>query len=1115
MNFTPPTIGGKSANGFNSASNFISCTYEGDLGENTLDFSGGLSVTAQFKVKDSASPGAYDFTVDGINTFALELDLTDFTTEYPLFSVPSGLKTTVTIPKSPISDVSNITAKVDAPQKGVTLDTSVDLGGATAYTGAVEWYKGDTAIGTAVTGPAANQVYTAKITLTAKTADGESFDSSLDGNTTAEGYKIKFVDASKLELTKTFGVTAIKDTPTINTVPTASAITYGQKLSNSTLTGGEAKVGSAVISGTFMWKTGTIAPQVKDSNSTEYEVVFTPTDTASYESATCKVNLTVNKKSLSSISIIPIDPQPYTGLEIKPDVTVKDGQAPYDALAESDYSVAYSKNKDVGTADIVISPKVGGNYSFAAGTFHFTIKPADSSITITSAPSKTYDGNVVADPTVNTSGSTGAVTYTYYTDAACTTKTTTANSGAASDGAAPKNAGDYWVTAAVAASGNYGSATSEPKKFTISRKALTDSMITLGTQKTYNGTEQGVALSSDSIKDGTVSLIGAGKDYSIVRGNKATDVGNNTLVIKGEGNYTGQASATWTLVAKDVTITPASGLSKTYGAAEPTLTYTTSIDGDTTLKAKFDGAKSGALSYTGTDVGAYPITLGSLAAGNNFNLKLAAATVNFTINKATPSITATSPRQLVKNGVEVDISNWASFDNTDSGAKLTYALDGAPDGITLTSDNKLKADPSTSTTTFNIKVNAAATTNFAAPSEKVIVVNVVTKSNAGVSITTPPTSKTYGDADFTLTATKTAPDGGTWSWNSSNPAILEIISGADTAMPTIKVKKADTSGVTLTVTYTSSTHYGSANATITVAQKEVTVAAGDYKVSKEYDGTTGIGTSSGALSVSGILTGDTVTVITAPVAYTDANVGGQSTMDVTINLVGTDKDNYKIKGGAATISVPCEITAKDVTLTGGINATDRSYVKDNKTVDLTKGTLTFTGPVSGETLDVNIPATGTISDAKVGAYNVTYSGVTLKDSTTGKAGNYKLVGSLPTVTVNITKASAPTLANIPVSQKYTVTTGEKAIGTVMPADAGTLTYTKDTATPTSTVTSWDVDSTGKVTYTLSGGAAGDTVTLPVIIKSTNYADATVKVVITLTAKDHLSGYPDKRSNPED
>ena len=1097
VNFTPPTIGGKSANGFNSASNFISCTYEGDLGENTLDFSGGLSVTAQFKVKDSASPGAYDFTVDGINTFALELDLTDFTTEYPLFSVPSGLKTTVTIPKSPISDVSKITAKVDAPQKGVTLDTSVDLDSATAYTGAVEWYKGDTAAGTAVTGPAAaNQVYTAKITLTAKTADGESFDSSLGGKTTTEGYKIKFVDAGKLELTQTFPKTNDKDTP-VCVAPTGVTATFGSALSTITLTNPTGNT-----AGKWYWMDNTQkVGNVKDNPHT-YKAKFVPNDTANFSTVeNIDVTVTATQVVLGAgyPIMIPIEVY-YTGSAIEPTPTIKTDNCGDELVLNQDYKIKkYEDNTNVGTGKIYIEPLTNGNYSFTAGSYNFTIKAGTSSISITSDPSKPYDGNVVADPAVSTSGSTGAVTYTYYTDATCNTKTTAANSGAVSDGTAPKNAGDYWVKATLAADSNHSSATSAAKKFTISQKALTDSMITLGTQATYNGTEQSVQIAS--VKDGTAFLI-ATQDYTVFSGNKATDVGNNTLVIKGKGNYTGEASATWTLVAKDVTITPTSGLSKTYGAADPELTYSTDLTAGAALETAFNTAKSGVLSYTGTDVGAYPITLGSLAAGNNFNLKLAAATVNFTINKATPSITATSPRQLVKNGVEVDISNWASFDNTDSGAKLTYALDGAPAGITLTSDNKLKADPSTSTTTFNIKVNAAATTNFAAPSEKVIVVNVVTKSNAGVSITTPPTSKTYGDADFTLTATKTAPDGGTWSWNSSNPAILEIISGADTAMPTIKVKKADTAGATLTVTYTSSTHYGSANATITVAQKEVTVAAGNYKVSKEYDGTTTAGTGNGVLSVTGIVDSG-VSVKATPVAYTNANVGGQSTMDVNITLDGSGNANYKIKGGAATISVPCEITAKDVKLTGGINATDRSYVKDNKTVDLTKGTLTFDGLVSGETLDVNIPATGTISDAKVGAYNVTYSGVTLKDGTTGKASNYKLVGSLPTVTVNITKATARTLADIPVSQKYTVTTGEKAIGTVMPADAGTLTYAKGTESKTGSVTidSWAVDTTGKVTYTLSGGVAGDTVTLPVIIGSDNYENSTVNVVITLTAKD--------------
>ena len=636
---------------------------------------------------------------------------------------------------------------------------------------------------------------------------------------------------------------------------------------------------------------------------------------------------------------------------------------------------------------------------------------------------------------------------------------------------------------------------------TVTAKSISGATIAYGTQNTYNGAEQSVVV--DSVKvDGTALT---SSDYAVdLTTSKATNVEEKTLKITGKGNYTGTTTAAtaWSLVAKDVTITP-NALSKTYGADDPTLTYTTDIDGDTTLKAKFDEAKSGALSYTGTDVGSYDIEIGTLKAGNNFTLKMVTPAVKFTINQATPSITATSPRQLVKNDVEVDITGWASFNNTDSGAKLTYALDGAPAGITLTADNKLKAANDASTvSTFNIKVKAAATTNFAAPTEKVIIVNVVTKTDAGVSITGAPASKTYGDANFTLTATKTAPDGGTWSWNSSNTAILEIISGADTATPTIKVKKADTTGATLTVTYTSSTHYGSASATITVAPKTLTAADLTYSspITKVYDGSDSAPTGLTVSVKPGSLVGTDALAVTGTLKYNSANVNEADKITFTPTAITTG--NYALAATEVLTITGAKITAKDVKLTGGINATDRSYVKDNKTVDLTKGTLTFDGLVSGETLDVNIPATGTISDAKVGAYNVTYSGVTLKDGTS-KASNYKLVSPLPTVTVNITKATAPAPADIPVSQKYTVTTGEKAIGTVMPADAGALTYTKgaESKTGSVTVTSWDVDSTGKVTYTLSGGVAGDTVTLPVIIGSDNYENSTVNVKITLTAKD--------------
>ena len=1039
-------------------------------------------LTATFDIVAGQS-GPAVFTIDSIS-------ITDKSGDEENTSSGAGsvTTTTVTIPKAPITSV---TASVDAPVKGQPLDTTVDIGTATGYTGAVEWYEGKNATGTAVIGNAKpNQVYTAKITLKADTSAGESFANSA---TFPTGYTKVSNDGTKLVLTKTFPATAAKDTPVITTLPTAGSINYDQMLYKSSLSGGEAKVGSTVVPGSFKWKEELLKPEVKDSNATEYEVVFKPNDTTSYETTTCKVKLTVNKKTLTNLATTPISDQPYTGSPITPTFNVMNGKDFDEILDPSDYKVIFTNNTNVGTANYTIKETPTGNYEFNTSYGTFTIKRADSSISITGNPSKIYDGAAVTDPTVNKSGSTGAVTYTYYTDAACTTKTTTA-SGAASDGAAPKNAGDYWVVAAVAASANYNAATSAAKKFTISQKALTDSMITLGTQKTYNGTEQSVQIAS--VKDGAADLIST-IDYAIEDGDKATDVGNNTLVIKGKGNYTGEARATWSLVAKDVTITP-DAKSKTYGTADPELTYTTNIDSNATLKGKFNAAvgTTKLSRATGDDVGLYAIKLGKLNAGNNFKLTLATTPVYLAINPATPVITATTPRQLVKNDVEVDITGWASFNNTDSGAKLTYALDGTPTGITLTGNMLKAADDASTVSTFNIKVTATATTNFTAPTEKVIVVNVVTKSDAGVSITTPPTSKTYGDANFTVTATKTAPDGGTWSWNSSNPAILEIISGADTATPTIKVKKADTTGATLTVTYTSDTHYGSASAAITVAQKEVTIS-GITAANKEYDGST-TATPTGTAVINGKVGSDDVTVTAGTATFADKNVGTGKTVTFTgYSLSGADAGNYNLKAQPA--SVTANITAKVVKLTGGINATDRSYVKDNKTVDLTKGTLTFDGLVSGETLDVNIPTTGTISDAKVGTYNVTYSGVTLKDGTTGKASNYKLVSPLPTVTVNITKASAPALSDIPVSQKYNVTTGEKAIGAVMPADAGTLTYTKGTESKTGsvTVTSWAVDATGKVTYTLSGGKVNDTVTLSVVIKSTNYADATANVVITI------------------
>ena len=170
--------------------------------------------------------------------------------------------------------------------------------------------------------------------------------------------------------------------------------------------------------------------------------------------------------------------------------------------------------------------------------------------------------------------------------------------------------------------------------------------------------------------------------------------------------------------------------------------------------------------------------------------------------------------------------------------------------------------------------------------------------------------------------------------------------------------------------------------------------------------------------------------------FNSADVNEASEITFTPEAITTG--NYTLATTEVLTLHSASITAKEVTLTSGINATDRQYEKDNKTVVLTKGTVILTGLVDNETLDVNIPATGSISDAKVGSYNVTYSGVTLADGI-GKASNYTLNAAFPTITVTISKAAAPVLADIPISFKYTVTTGEKAIGDAdVPADAGAL-----------------------------------------------------------------------------
>ena len=136
-----------------------------------------------------------------------------------------------------------------------------------------------------------------------------------------------------------------KVTPSITALPTASAITYGQTLANSTLTGG-----TASVPGTFAWKTSSTSPTVNDSNSTAYPVVFTPNDATNYNSVETAVKLPVN----------PADPEIPTGL------TAFDGQT-LDAITLPDGWAWDDPSTNVGAPGTKSFPasytKINNNYN--------------------------------------------------------------------------------------------------------------------------------------------------------------------------------------------------------------------------------------------------------------------------------------------------------------------------------------------------------------------------------------------------------------------------------------------------------------------------------------------------------------------------------------------------------------------------------------------------------------------------------------------------------------------------------------------------------------------------------------------------------------------------------
>jgi autotransporter-associated beta strand protein len=116
-----------------------------------------------------------------------------------------------------------------------------------------------------------------------------------NAGTAAQGVTFTPIDAADYTtVTGTVSVTVNRATPMVTALPTASPITYGQTLANSTLSGG-----SAMTAGSFAWTTSSTAPSV---GTTSQGVTFIPTDTANYTTVSGTVSVTVNQATPTVIA---------------------------------------------------------------------------------------------------------------------------------------------------------------------------------------------------------------------------------------------------------------------------------------------------------------------------------------------------------------------------------------------------------------------------------------------------------------------------------------------------------------------------------------------------------------------------------------------------------------------------------------------------------------------------------------------------------------------------------------------------------------------------------------------------------------------------------------------
>ena len=868
------------------------------------------------------------------------------------------------------------------------------------------------------------------------TVSGLALDNNDNGN-----YKLPNTITTTANITKatgsgtvtlegwTYGDTA--NTPTANsTTNGTTGVTYQYKLKDAEDSTYSATVptdaGEYTVKATF--------PATNNYN----EVVATGEFTISQKALT--VNVTAQNKTYDGTTNATLGTATLKGVETADTENV--------TLVTTGVSAAFN-NKNAGTdkpvtltGSYTLSGEKAGNYTVTQPTgLTATITPAPLTITGATVTAKTYDGNDSATVTdVTFSGLQNGETLTFNTDYTVY-EAEYDGVNATGTGAATKVDFNVVLTNTNAAKNYVLNTTNGSQSATIGKASHADE--TLNTQG-KRGEENTLGNLSGYVVDGgtvgTITTNGADIFEETPSYNSAT----GTLTYKLKSSATNNQTATVTLPVTSANYNNYS-IDVTVGVT-PKETVEIGIDGknfeyDGTAQAPTGITVAGnkvlvsalEVTYEGTDGTTYPE---STTAPTNAGKYIMTVKVPDSNTRYTGSQTCAF--EITKKPLTATITaENKTYDGTTK-ATVTPTLDGvvASDSGKVTAvvtnpafENKNAGENKKVTAAITLGGTAAGNYTVNATAETTANISVKEVSITGVTVAA---SKTY---DKTTAATLT--NNGTISGKVDTDDLSITVGTASYDSANVGTNKTVSfTGFALTGTDASNYELTGQPASVkaNITAKEVTISGVTIATTKVYDGNpTAAITNSGTLT--GVETGDTVTIQTGTANYNNKNVGDNKTVTFSgFTLVGDNAGNYTLK--AQPTETSAAITQREVTISG-LSAT-KTYDGDNtaEKTEISGEPVVGNKAIDSDRVTLNTESmTGEFDNANAG----TNKTVTIKNiSLTGDdASNYKL----------------PT----PVTCTGTITTANGS-GTVT-LDGWTYGDTAKTPQPTSTT-----NGTGSVTY---------------------------------------------------